>query len=578
MNTEKHVYTLETRLPVDTDKVNLSYLDDYAACFSQLSRVFFASWSKNQFSSTGQPNKPSFMRIHGITGRQFNAIKRSVEGMVESQLTSLDNYLIENQHRKSGLIKRIEKKKALLIKQQGKAKNMCLSSKQRELAQKHANIHMMAMSQMHRRKQILVSREASLNHQIETKQLSVCFGSKKQFRAQHYLHENGYRSHHAWRKDWQASRSAQFFVLGSSDESGGCQGCTLEKDGEGFRLRLLLPESIQKGHGKYVYLTDLHFPYQRHLVDQVLANQVLRQADAKQYDKLKKANELPLITVKEKDKKTGEYLDVTRPVKPAEYTSIDPVAMSYRFIKDDKGWRVLVSFSVTKPAQSADVSQGMIGIDFNAGFLSVVQINSKGQPVKRADLRFNDKINATSRQNKTQLQLLAKSVVEQAINTGLPIAIEQLSFQKKKGSMQKGQQSGYNRMLSALSYRAFRDAIERRCFKEGVALINVNPAYTSFIGRLKYAASMQFNVHQSAALVIGRRAMQFAEEIPEKCTIKLPKGMFSTFCAPADAQNDPNSLKKLHGYFSKWLTKEMERRRFIRENPDKLSCLIDVPF
>ncbi|EGQ62764.1 transposon transposase, partial [Acidithiobacillus sp. GGI-221] len=53
------------------------------------------------------------------------------------------------------------------------------------------------------------------------------------FHAQHHLQENGYKDHAEWLTDWKFARSSQFFVLGSRDETAGCQGCVarVQEDG-----------------------------------------------------------------------------------------------------------------------------------------------------------------------------------------------------------------------------------------------------------------------------------------------------------------------------------------------------------
>src|SRR5664280_14805 len=78
----------------------------------------------------------------------------------------------------------------------------------------------------------------------------ICFGSKKLCRGQFTLEDNGYNSHDEWLKDWQAARNNQFFVIGSKDETAGCQGCvaTVAEDGS-ISLRLRLPNGAgQKTH------------------------------------------------------------------------------------------------------------------------------------------------------------------------------------------------------------------------------------------------------------------------------------------------------------------------------------------
>ena len=55
-------------------------------------------------------------------------------------------------------------------------------------------------------------------------QIHLCFGSKKLFHSQFHLAENGFPSHAEWKQAWREARSSQFFVLGSKDETAGCQG------------------------------------------------------------------------------------------------------------------------------------------------------------------------------------------------------------------------------------------------------------------------------------------------------------------------------------------------------------------
>jgi len=82
---------------------------------------------------------------------------------------------------------------------------------------------------------------------------------KKLFRGQFTLEDNGYNSHEQWLKDWQAARNNQFFVIGSKDETAGCQGCvaTVAEDGS-ISLRLRLPNGAGQ---KHTVITGLRFAH-----------------------------------------------------------------------------------------------------------------------------------------------------------------------------------------------------------------------------------------------------------------------------------------------------------------------------
>lgn len=62
---------------------------------------------------------------------------------------------------------------------------------------------------------------------------------------------------------------------------------------------------------------------------------------------------------------------------------------------------------------------------------------------------------------------------------------------------------------------------ETKAKREGVQIIKVKPQYTSKIGLYKYSHQYGLNVHQSAALVIGRRAFKQNEKIPKLLKDKL---------------------------------------------------------
>ena len=104
----------------------------------------------------------------------------------------------------------------------------------------------------------------------------------------------------------------------------------------------------------------------------------------------------------------------------------------------------------------------------------------------------------------------------------LPIAIEDLDFERKKQELSS---RGMNRMLSSFAYGKFRDIMTSRCARLGVALISINPAYTSIIGKYKFAEGYGLSTHEAAALAIARRAQNYGEQLKTKakhCPITNP--------------------------------------------------------
>ena len=209
------------------------------------------------------------------------------------------------------------------------------------------------------------------------------------------------------------------------------------------------------------------------------------------------------------------------------------VAIFYRFLKDEIGWRIFLSIDMEPPPVITDKRLGVIGVDINADHLAATEINHHGNPVNhwRIPLHLRNK---RTEQRQAIMGDAIKELVNIAIETGKPIVKENLNFDKKKAELQKGANPENARMLSALSYSALHEMMASRCFRNGVELFTVNPAYTSIIGRVKFAKRYGLSVHQAAALVIGRRLLGYSEKPSRKSgqCVPIGKGEQVTFSLP----------------------------------------------
>ena len=94
----------------------------------------------------------------------------------------------------------------------------------------------------------LKTRLAALQADIAAGRVRLCFGSKRLWRNQYSLKANGYASHEEWLRDWRDARSDEFFVMGSRDETAGCQLCVAGVADDGS-LTLRLPGCRAAGPG-----------------------------------------------------------------------------------------------------------------------------------------------------------------------------------------------------------------------------------------------------------------------------------------------------------------------------------------
>jgi len=71
------------------------------------------------------------------------------------------------------------------------------------------------------------------------------------------------------------------------------------------------------------------------------------------------------------------------------------------------------------------------------------------------------------------------------------------------------------KILHQWNAKKFLQKLKRVAMLKGVEVIEVNPAYTSVIGMLKYAPQLNIDKDTAGAYVIGRRALGFKEDTPE---------------------------------------------------------------
>ena len=174
----------------------------------------------------------------------------------------------------------------------------------------------------------------------------------QRWRKEHHLGADGYGSHQERLGDWCDARSDEFFLLGSRDETAGCQLCaaTIADDGA-LSLRLRMPDCLAEQYVKYLVIQGVRFA---HGHEQVLAA-LGSNAEYTQYRR-----------------EHGE--------KAARATALGQ-AISYRFKRDAKGWRVFTTTESPEVATITDRTRGAIGVDLNADHLAVAETDASGNYV-----------------------------------------------------------------------------------------------------------------------------------------------------------------------------------------------------
>ncbi len=406
-------------------------LSAYAHLYGRIQRRLFAQVSAGRSAPS---LKQEYLQRYRIPARLFNAVRVSLEG----KITSVQGVMAL---RRDELQRRIARAQGQIDQAGAGARPDWLHQKRRRLGNLKAKLE-------------------RLESDIGAGRIRLCFGSRKLWRKQYALEANGYTSHEEWLREWRSARSDEFFVLGSRDETSGCQLCVATVDDDGsLTLRLRLPDALAEEQGKYLVITGVQFKYGH---EQVLA---ALESNA-EYASFRR--------------KHGE--------KAARQSGLGQ-AVSYRFKRDGKGWRVFVSTRMMDVPVVTDQQRGAIGVDLNADHLAIAETDASGNYVKawRAPLLTYGK---SSRQAEAIIGAAVASVVSYAREAGKPIVLEKLDFRQKKAVLE-GESPKYGRMLSSFSYGKIRACFLSRGCRQGMEVYQVNPAFSSVIGRVKKPASTQ---------------------------------------------------------------------------------------
>ena len=189
------------------------------------------------------------------------------------------------------------------------------------------------------------------------------------------------------------------------------------------------------------------------------------------------------------------------------------------FRKDHKGreyFLIKASFTLRedeKHSMNYCISDGVISVDLNLDNISWSELDSMGRRMRGDEIRF-DLMGKSSGQNDDILGRACNQIIRLCENTNKPLAMEDLDLTKKAASLAYGHKKA-NLGTRMFAYSKMTAFLEGGAFKRNVGVIKVNPAYTSFIGKIKYMRRLRCPIHGAASYCIGRRAMGFKEKMPK---------------------------------------------------------------
>lgn len=445
--------TFTTKLPTAIS----DFLNAQDDLYGRIERDIFTRINRGE--SIGVVEK-IMQSAHGVDSTTVRNVWHDLKGKLEAVRKLRDTHIDRLKHSISSLKKTIATKEKKLIKFQKEKKPTAA-----------------IRFELHGKKRKFARLESKLNRLIEekkSKQVSIAFGSKKLFNAQHHLGENGYASHEEWLADWRESRSGNFLMVGNKIFAGGNQLCRLTPDGE---LTITVPFPLLKRFGPTITVSGVTFAYGQDWINAALT---------------------PVRRFSKAAKKASSRMGTEKPV-------------THRFVRKDKIWYLHTTVELLDIPTITHKRNGAIGVDLNAKSIDWAYCDNEGNLKHHGSMPI-DTSEMSSDQATDALSKAIGELITLATVFECPIVIEKLDFSKKKAQLgERGKR--YSRMLSQFAYKKFSDLMESKCYRSGIQLIRVNPAYSSLIGLTKYMAMYGLNSGTAAALVLARRCYRFSERL-----------------------------------------------------------------
>jgi len=168
------------------------------------------------------------------------------------------------------------------------------------------------------------------------------------------------------------------------------------------------------------------------------------------------------------------------------------------------------------PKKLIEKSKGTVGIDIGPKEIAVCYVKNDGNPYFYKHYSIGNLLDKRSKDTKRVLSLILDDIVKKAKHFNFnTITIENLNFKPDHSFKSKK----LNRMLNKFPRTIFESLLQGKCYRNGLTLKKINPAYTSVIGLFKYSYRDNLSISHnskskdlSAALAIGRRGLHLHDK------------------------------------------------------------------
>lgn len=395
-------------------------------------------------------NKPdiNISKLNTDIQKEYKVTKRTANSIIRDAKGRISTIKELKKFELKTIIQKIEHLETVVIpKLKEKLTNNILKIKSGKYVDliKHRNLRRSIVAKKSKLNR-LKQRKSNIEYQLETEKFKLCFGTKKFAKKD--------------KEQFLAQRDSNMHYIGCKSEPNRNQNLSLyyNKKNNQFKVRIR-KDFRDTTSDKYIY-GQVYFRHHKN--------------------------------------KLVEFLK----------TGISP--LSYKIIKKNGRYYLYCTFEIQYDKEEflTRNSHGVIGLDFNKGFITISETNECGHLINTDVIHYRFK---QGNKTKTDFEKIANILVDLALKSGKDIVIENLDFKTKKSKTESKKDRKYNEMIHSLAYKTFDNIIDNVMYRNKVWVRKINPAWTSWIAKTKFCPHMKLNIHVGASYVIARRGQYFKD-------------------------------------------------------------------
>ena len=447
-----NIFTITTKLKLNKEYNQLAgkYISDYIELFNKIQRLTFHR-IKNYYIKNGEITLKDRSIIHSQLKEEFNLTSRAIDAILSNMLGRFESLKSLKEFERRSLKRKIFvlEKELTKLKDERTLQRINLENDSKKF--NHTKYKNLKIKIYWKQNKLNTKKQKlkNLEEEIKTGKYKVCFGTKD-------LLQKDYSK-------FVKKRDSEVYYLGRAGDTACNNNFKVEYNSRINQFYFRIRKEIDLDDDKFVYG---QFNFKNKNYTNLLKN---------------------LLRTKES-------------------------ALTYR-IKFKNGkvlLQIIYNFKHNKNLCVTRNSYGVVGVDFNKGFVSVSETDKYGNLINTFNIKYQY---SKGNQTTNDFQCIATKLKDYCLDTGKDLVIEKLNFNKKKDVLISKMGKEYNKMLSTLAYSKFDSIITSKCVKNRIFLHKVNPAWTSWIAKQKYCPKMKLNIHSGASYVIARRGMLLKDKI-----------------------------------------------------------------